>query len=111
MAFEKQLIRMDEGHGVLIEVEVDTAQAVKAASRGDVWDVQKSFGAVSDFLRKVVLPFTETWRELSREITMNEATVKLSVGITAGGNFFLAKGESSANFELELKFTPKDLQS
>jgi hypothetical protein len=51
-------------------------------------------------------PFAETWHKLSDEISIHEATIKLSVGVTAGGNFFLAKGEGSANFEVELKFTP-----
>lgn len=111
MALAKQLIRMDEGRGPLVEVEVDTAQAVQAASRGDVWEVQKSFGTVSDFLQKVILPFTESWRTLSEKIDISEAVVKLSVGVSATGNFFLAKGESSANLEVVLKFIPKSDKS
>lgn len=111
MAITKQLIRMDDGRGLLVEVDVDTAQAVQAASRGEIWDVQKGFGAVSDFLHKMMVPFAETWHKLSDDISIHEATVRLSVGITAGGNFFLAKGESSANFEVQFKFTPAEKET
>lgn len=106
MSLEKQLIRMDEGRGVLVEVEVDRAVAVQAASLGEIVDVRKSFEAVSDLLHQLLLPFVQTWRELSREVELSEATVKLAIGVTASGNFFLAKGESSANLEVEVKFKP-----
>jgi hypothetical protein len=108
VAIAKQLIRMDEGRGLLVEVEVDTAQAVQAASRGEIWDVQKGFDAISDFLHRVMEPFSATWHKLSEEVSMHEATIKLAVGVTAGGNFFLAKGQGSANFEVQLKFTPAE---
>lgn len=106
MAIVKQLIRMGGGTGPLVEVEVDSSQAVQAASLGQIWEVKKDFDALTDFLRKVMRPFANTWHELSRDIEMQEATLKLSVGITAGGNFFLAQGKAAANIELSLKFTP-----
>ncbi len=106
MSAAKQLIRMAEGKGLLVEVEIDPAKPVQAASLGEIVDVRRSFAAVSDLLREVIQPFANTWQELSRDIEMSEATVKVSVGITAGGNFFLAKGEGTANLEVELKFKP-----
>jgi len=109
MPVTKQLLRMGEA-GPLVEVEVDSAQAVQAANLGQILEVKKGFDALSDFLRKVMLPFAETWHELSREIEMKEASVKLTVGISATGSFFLAKGKTEANLELSLKFTPRKEQ-
>jgi hypothetical protein len=102
----KQLLRMGET-GPLVEVEVDTSQAVQAASLGQILEVKKGFDTLSDFLRKVMLPFAETWRALSQDIEMKEATVKLTIGISATGSFFLAKGKTEANLELSLKFIPQ----
>lgn len=101
----KQLIEMEEG--VLVEVEVEEPVATRASSRGGVVAVDRRIADVMGTLRAVVRPFASVWTELSREVEMNEATVTLSLGITGGGNFFIAKGETSANLEVELKFKPK----
>lgn len=100
----KQLIEMDEG--VLVEVDVEQPVATRA-SAGGVVQVDRRITDVMATLSAVVRPFASVWNELSREVEMNEATVSLSLGITGGGNFFIAKGETSANLEVELKFKPK----
>jgi hypothetical protein len=102
----RQLLRMGED-GPLVEVEVDTSQAVQAANLGQILEVRKGFDNLSDFLRKVMLPFANTWRELASEIEMKEASLKLTIGVSATGSFFLAKGKTEANLELSLKFIPR----
>lgn len=107
MALQNQLIRLGEVGGVVLEVVVDTNDPMMASSRGQVWHVREHFSVMSEFLKGVLAPFADTWKELSKEVELSEASVKLSLGATAAGTFFIARGEGSANFEVEIKFTPK----
>lgn len=107
MPITKQLVRMGNA-GPLVEVEVDTSLAVQAANLGEILEVKKTFDTISDFLQRVTLPFTEAWRQLSSEVEIKEADLKITVGISASGNFFLAKGTTEANLELSIKFTPRE---
>jgi hypothetical protein len=82
--------------------------AAQLATSGTVIKVvSKGFDEILSTLRAVVVPFANTWTELSKEVEISESTVKLSLGITAEGNFYVAKGEATANIEISLKLTPK----
>jgi hypothetical protein len=101
------LIQMNNGDGPLVEVTLllPPAQMMSEAHVAKV--VKSGFEEVIGMLKNIVRPFSETWKELSKEVVISESTVKLSLGITAEGNFFVAKGSAEANIEIELKLTPK----
>ena len=102
----RQLIQMDEGQGLLVEVEVVVPQGQLARGGQAIDAVARRFDDVIEVLKVVVKPFASTWKELSKDVFIDEATVKIGLGVTAEGNFFVAKGEASANIELELKLRP-----
>ena len=101
------LIQMNNGKGPLVEVSLilPPAQMMSAAHVAKV--VSNGFEEVVGMLKDIVRPFSETWKELSKEVVISESSVKLSLGVTAEGNFFVAKGSAEANIEIELKLTPK----
>jgi len=41
-------------------------------------------------------------------MTISEAEVKLSLGLEAEGNLFIAKGKTTSNIEVTLKLSPKE---
>jgi hypothetical protein len=103
----KQIIQLDAGNGIMFETEIERPTAVDASFLGGVKPVHTSLEEVTKTFRAVTLPFLNTWRELSRDVELSEATVKVGIGLTASGNFIITKGEASANVELEIKFSSK----
>jgi hypothetical protein len=103
------LIRLNDGEGPLVEVDMNVPAAQLASSGTVIKVVSRGFEEILNTLRSVVIPFAETWREISKEVEITESTVKLSLGITAEGNFFVAKGDAKANIEIALKLTPKPI--
>jgi len=103
------LIRLDAGDGPLVEVDVDVP-AAQRASAGMVFQiVNKGFDDIITTLRSIVVPLTQVWRELSKEVEISESTVKLSLGVTGEGQFFVAKGSAKANLDVEIKLKPRPL--
>lgn len=102
----RQLVRTDNGDGVLIEVEAREIQEVRAAAGEVTRTIGRSFSSIADTLKTITKPFVETWKELSKDVSIEEAKITLSVGMTAEGNFYVVKGEANANFEIELTMRP-----
>jgi Trypsin-co-occurring domain 1 len=101
------LIQMNNGDGPLVEVTM-ILPAAKHMSEAHVAKVVSSgFEKIMELMKSIVRPFSETWAELSKEMIISESTVKVSLGVTAEGNFFVTKGSAEANIELELKLSPK----
>ena len=103
----KTLIGMNDGDGPLVEVEMTLPDARNAASGTLITVVNRGFEDILSTLRSIVVPFSDTWKELSKEVEISESTVKMSLGVTAEGNFYVAKGGGSANIEISLKLTAK----
>src|SRR5437588_9160983 len=101
------LIRLNNGKGPLVEVDLEIPAAQRASSGTVIQLVNKGFEDILATLQSIVVPFADAWRELSDEVEISESTVKLSLGITAGGDFFVAKGSAKANLEISLKLKPK----
>lgn len=98
---------MNDGDGPLVEVEMTLPDTREASSGTFVKVVNRGFEDVLNTLRSIVVPFSDTWKELSKEVEISESTLKVSLGVTAEGNFYIAKGGASANLEISLKLTPK----
>src|SRR5205823_5753958 len=88
------LIGMNDGHGPLIEVEMRLPDAREAAAGAVIKVVDRGFEEILKTLRTVVVPFCETWKDLSKEVDVSESTLKMTLGVTAEGNFYIAKGNA-----------------
>lgn len=99
----RQLIRLENGRGPVVEVEVEEPVARDAAA-GPVIAVGAAMDAVQETLLRVCRPFLETWKVLQTDVEIGEASVTLGLGVTAEGNFFVAKGATEANLEVSIKF-------
>jgi hypothetical protein len=105
------LIGMNDGNGPLVEVDMKLPEAQEASSGTVIRVIGKGFDDILETLRSIVVPFSDTWSELSKEVEISESTMKLTLGITAEGNFYVAKGGASANLEISLKMTPRIKES
>jgi len=101
------LIRLNNGEGPLVEVALDVPVAQLASAGTVIKVVEKNFGDILGTLRSIVVPLSESWDALSKDVSLSESTVKLSLGITAEGNFFVAKGSAEAHLEIEVTIKPR----
>lgn len=101
------LIRLNDGEGPLVEVDLPVTEAQLASSGTVIKVVGRGFEELLNTLSSIVVPFKHVWQELSKDAVISETTVSVSLGVTAEGNFFLAKGDAKANLEVTMKLTPK----
>lgn len=101
------LIQMTRGDGPLVQVTMNVPEARMMSHAHVAKVVSSGFENVMGMLQAIVKPFSETWKELSKDVTISESTLKLSLGVTAEGNFFVTKGTAEANIEIEVKLTPR----
>ena len=99
-----QLIRLEDGF--VFEVEGDRNVGL-AASGGDAQAVSGRIDDALATLRTLVARFDAGWNDFSNNIDVVSSTVRVKLGVTAKGNFFVAQGEASANLEVEIAFKAK----
>lgn len=85
--------------GVLVEVEIDESQAHEI-SHNDV--VNSSIDQIQSLLLKVIHPFSETYKELNKSMSIESAKVTIGINVGIEGNFILAKSNLGANIQVEM---------
>lgn len=99
-----KLIKLDDG--TLIEVETADPSAEQVAHGADLIK-GVSIEAIRPLLLRITKPLVEVWRELNKDLEVQEAEVELGLGFEGEGNLFVTKAKGSANFMLRLKLAPK----
>lgn len=103
-----QKTRITLADGIEIEVQASEDERELIADA----DIDERLGAAIDAVRPVLIktckPVIEVWKELNKEMSMDEATVQLGLGFSAKGNVFIASGTADANLTVTLKLRPKD---
>ncbi|MDP2851168.1 MAG: CU044_2847 family protein [Sulfuricurvum sp.] len=89
--------------GLDVEIEINENQAHEIADHSVI---NASIDQVQTFLKKVMQPFSNTYKELSKD--MNIDSTKISIGVKVGieGNFILAKSSAEANIQVEMTLRP-----
>ncbi|MCI5137669.1 MAG: hypothetical protein D3922_04465 [Candidatus Electrothrix sp. AR1] len=99
-----QLIELEDG--LLVEVDVSDGQ-VNQISGGVTEQVDKAIDTVKPVLLKACRPMVSVWKELNKEMSIDNVEIELQLGFSAEGSIFLAKGKGSANLKVKLSISPK----
>jgi hypothetical protein len=86
----------------LIELEDGTLVEVEA-SEAEAREIEK----IRPLLLRVTKPLVEVWRELNKDLEVQQADVEIGLGFEGEGNLFITKAKGSANLTIRLKLAPK----
>ncbi|RUS94656.1 hypothetical protein DSM106972_092930 [Dulcicalothrix desertica PCC 7102] len=100
-----KLIKLEDG--TLIEVEVPDDQARQiAASTAD--RVNATFDKIKPILVKACRPVAAAWKELDKEMQIEQAEVEISFGFEGEGSVYVTKARASSNLKVKLVIKPNN---
>jgi hypothetical protein len=99
-----KLIRLDDGLLVEVEVAPDQAQQI---SGGLAERVAASLDKIRPVLRTVAASITDSWRELSKDVRVEQAELEIGLSFEAEGNLYVTKSTAGANLTVRLVFAPR----
>ncbi len=99
-----KLIEFEDG--TLIEVEVSDDQAKEISNRFSE-KVQKTLDDIKPTLISICRPITETFKELNKEMKVDQAEVELGFSFEGEGNLYITKAKANANLTVKLVLKPK----
>jgi Trypsin-co-occurring domain 1 len=98
-----KLIKLEDG--TLIEVEVEEAEARQIA--GSVADrVNSTFDKIQPILVKTCRPIMAAWKELNKEMEIEQAEVEIGFSFEGEGNIYITKAKASSNVKVKLVLKP-----
>ena len=77
---------MDDGTLVEVEVSEDQAQPI---SGGYAEKVTSSFEKIKPVLTGICKPLAETWKELNKDVQIDQAEIQLGLSFEGEGNLFV----------------------
>lgn len=86
-----------------VEIDVNDRQAQEIS---DYTNVDVSIDKIDSLLTKIILPISNTYKELNKDLSIDSTKVKVGIKIGVEGNFILAKSSASANIEVEMTLKP-----
>ena len=99
-----RLIKLNDG--TLIEAEVSDDQA-QEISGGLAEKVEASFDSIREILSNVCKPLASTWKELNKDLEIDQAEIQLGLSFEGEGNLFITKSKAGANLNIKLILKPK----
>lgn len=99
-----QIVTLEDGTRVQIEVSEDQAQQIA----GGFDTIKGSFDTLQPVLMRVCRPLVNTWQELNKDLSIEQAEVELGLSFEGEGNLFITKSTLSANLKVKLILKPKD---
>lgn len=100
-----KLIELDDGMLVEVEVPKDQAQQI---SGGFADKVNATFEKIKPVLLKTCRPITEVWKELNKEMQIEQAEVELGLSFEGEGNLYVTRSKIGANLTVKLVLKPKE---
>ena len=98
-----KLIQLEDG--LYVEAEVAETKA-REISGGVADQVDSSFDKIKPILMKACKPIVETWKELNKEMKIDQAEIELGLSFEGEGNLFITKAKTSANITVKLVMKP-----
>jgi hypothetical protein len=100
-----RLIQLKDGTLVEVEASEDEPQLI---SGGIADKVDATFDKIKPFLLRSCRPITEAWREVSREVKIEQAEIELGLSFEGEGNLFVTRSKAGANIAIKLILRPRD---
>lgn len=101
-----KLIRLSDENETLVEVEIGQQEA-RPISGGVADKVEASFDRVRSLLLSICRPLTETWKQLNKEMDIDQVEVEVGLSFEGEGNIFITKTTAGANLKVKLSLRPK----
>jgi hypothetical protein len=100
-----KLIQLE--NDVLVEVEVPSDQAQQISGRfAD--RVNTTFEKIQPILIKLCRPITSAWKEINKDLQIEQAEVELGLSFEGEGNLYVTKSKAGANLTVKLVLKPKE---
>ena len=100
----EKLIELEDGVFVMVEVSEDEARPI---SGGAADRVASSFDKIKPILKSACKPVAEVFRELNREMEVDQAEINLGLGFEGEGRLFVVSGKGKANVSVKLTLKPR----
>lgn len=99
-----KLIELEDGTLVEIEIPEDQAQQI---SGGFADKVGSSFEKIKPLLIRACKPVSETFRDLNKEVQIEQAEVELGLSFEGEGNVYVTRSKAAANLTIKLTLKGK----
>ena len=99
-----KLIELEDG--TLVEVE-DPQNQAQQISGGFAEKVDATFERIRPVLLKVCSPIVETWKEVNKDMSIEQAEVEIGLSFEAEGNLYITKSKAGANLTIKFVMKPK----
>lgn len=103
-----KLIELEDGTLVMVDVTEDEARPI---SGGAADRVAATFDKIKPILRSACKPVSEVFKELSREMEVDQAEIALGLSFEGEGRLFVVSGKTGANLNVKLTLKPKKERS
>ena len=99
-----KLIELADGTLVEVEVPENQAQPISGGAADKIKDA--TIDKIKPILLKACKPIAEVWRELNKDMYIEQAEVELGLGFEAEGNLYITKAKGNANLVVKLTLKP-----
>lgn len=100
-----KLIELEDGTLVEIEVPEKTAQPISGGLAEKIKNA--TLENIKPILLRACKPVAEVWRELNRDLQIEQAEIELGLGFETEGNLYITKARGNANLTVKLTLKPK----
>ena len=99
-----KLIELDDGALVEVDVPENKAQPISGGAADKIKDA--TIERIKPIILKVCKPLSEVWKELNKDMHIEQAEVELGLGFEAEGNLYITKAKGNANLVVKLTLKP-----
>ncbi len=100
-----KLIKLEDG--ILVEVEA-TENDVQQIDGSMAKRVDTAIDAIKPLIVKAARSIGSVWRELDKDLSLEQAEIEFGVSFEGEGNFYITKAKGGANLNIKLSLKPKE---
>lgn len=100
-----KLIKLADG--TLVEIET-VGEQVTAIAGGTAADkVKTAIDSIKPLILRACKPISEIYKELDKDMTIEQVELELGLGFEAEGDLFITKAKGNANLVVKITIKPK----
>jgi hypothetical protein len=100
-----RLIELQDGTLVEIEVPENKAKPISGGAADKIKDA--TIDKIKPIILKACKPISEVWKELGKDMNIEQAEIELGLGFEAEGNLYITKAKGNANLTVTFTLKPK----